>query len=82
MTLSNIHDGTFYQNSEQIKADNCFLKTRGGSRIAATPKVELFATIVNGFQPLTVITKSSALDVAAVQDPPLKTFCQRYLTGP
>ena len=28
--------------------------------------------IVNGFQPLTIITKSSTLDVAAVLDPPLK----------
>ena len=27
--------------------------------------------IVNGFQPLTIITKSSTLDVAAVLDPPL-----------
>ena len=26
---------------------------------------------VNGFQPLTIITKSSTLDVAAVLDPPL-----------
>ena len=34
-------------------------------------KVELFVIIVNGFQPLTIITKSSTLDVAAVLDPPL-----------
>ena len=27
--------------------------------------------IVNGFQPLTIITKRSILDVAAVLDPPL-----------
>ena len=44
---------------------------RGGSRTAATYKAELFAIIVNGFQPLTIITKSSTLDVAAVLDPPL-----------
>ena len=44
---------------------------RGGSRAAATSKVELFVIIVNGFQPLTIITKSSTLDVAAVLDPPL-----------
>ena len=30
--------------------------------------------IVNGFQPLTIITKRSILDVAAVLDPPLKTY--------
>ena len=44
---------------------------RVGSRTAATSKVGLFAIIVNGFQPLTIITKSSTLDVAAVLDPPL-----------
>ena len=44
---------------------------RVGSITAATSKVELFVIIVNGFQPLTSITKSSPLDVAAVLDPPL-----------
>ena len=44
---------------------------RGGSRTAATSKMELFVIIVNGFQPLTFITKCSILDVAAVLDPPL-----------
>ena len=33
--------------------------------------MEYFAIIVNGFQPLTIITKRSILDVAAVLDPPL-----------
>ena len=44
---------------------------RSGSRTAATSKMELFMIIVNGFQPLTIITKRSVLDVAAVLDPPL-----------
>ena len=44
---------------------------RGGSRAAATSKMERFVIIVNGFQPLTIITKRSILDVAAVLDPPL-----------
>ena len=44
---------------------------RDGSRTAATSKVELFVIIVNGLQPLTIITKCSILDVAAVLDPPL-----------
>ena len=44
---------------------------RGGSRTAATSKVELFVIIVNGWKPLTIITKRSTLDVAAVLDPPL-----------
>ena len=35
-------------------------------------KVELFVIIVNGFQPLTIITKSSTLDAEAVLDPPLE----------
>ena len=34
-------------------------------------KVELFVIMVNGFQRLTIITKSSTLDVVAVLDPPL-----------
>ena len=37
---------------------------------AATSKMELLVIIVNGFQSLTMITKCSILDVAAVLDPP------------
>ena len=44
---------------------------RGGSRTAATSKMEHFVIIVNGFQPLTIITNCSILDVAGVLDPPL-----------
>ena len=44
---------------------------RGGSRAAATSKVELFVIIVNGCKPLTIITKSSTLDGAAVLELPL-----------
>ena len=44
---------------------------RGGYRTVATSKMELFVIIVNGFQPLTIITKCSILDVAAVLDLPL-----------
>ena len=49
---------------------------RGRSRTAATSKVELFVIIVNGFQSLTIITKRSTLDVAAVLDP-LLIFIQK-----
>ena len=42
---------------------------RGWSRTTATFKMERFVIIVNGFQPLTIITKRSILDVAAVLDP-------------
>ena len=47
--------------------------TRCGSRAAATSMMERFVIIVNGFQPLTIITKCSILDVVAVLDPPLVT---------
>ena len=47
--------------------------TRGGSRAAATSKLECFAIIVNGFQPLTIIPKHCILDVAAALDPLLLT---------
>ena len=49
-------------------------KSRGRSRTAATSKMDHFVIIINGFQPLTIITKSSILDVAAVLDPPLQKY--------
>ena len=52
-------------------SNNKILLPRGGSRTAATSKMEHFVIIVNGWKPLTVITKSSILNVAAVLDPPL-----------
>ena len=48
------------------------IKGRGGSRTAAASKMEHFVIIVNVWKPLTIITKRSILDVAAVLDPPLK----------
>ena len=53
--------------------DNIFV-TRGGSRAAATSKMECFVIIVNGWKSLTIIAKHSILDVAAVLDPPLVTL--------
>ena len=50
--------------------------TRGVSRAAATAKMECFVIIVNGWKPLTIITKHSILDVAAALDPPLYTVKQ------
>ena len=35
--------------------------------------MEWSVIIVNGFQPLTIITKRSILDVAAVLDPPVSS---------
>ena len=43
----------------------------GGSRAAATSKMERFVIIVNGFKPLTIITKHFILDVAAALNPPV-----------
>ena len=59
------------------------IRHRGGSRTAATSKMEDFVIIVNGFQPLTIITKNTILDVAAVLDPTLchvasKVCCWKY----
>ena len=39
------------------------------SRVAATSMMERFVIIVNSFQSLTIITKCSILDAAAVLDP-------------
>ena len=57
----------FYFDQLQIY----WLIFRGGSRTTATFKMELFVIIVNGWKPLTIITKCLNLDVAAVLDPPL-----------
>ena len=48
---------------------------RGGSRTAAASNMEHFVIIVNGWKPLTIITKSSILDVAAVLDSSLNCAC-------
>ena len=50
------------------------INSSGGSTAAATSQMKQFVTIVNVFQPLTVITKCSILDIAAALDPPLNTF--------
>ena len=48
------------------------IEARGGSRTAATSKIGCFVIIVNSWKPLTIITKCSILDVAAVLDLPLE----------
>ena len=47
---------------------------RSGSRAAATSKIERFVIIVNGWKPLTIITKRSILDVAAALYPLLASI--------
>ena len=53
---------------------------RGGSKTAATSKMERFVIIVNGLKSLTIITKCSILDVAAVLDPPLNVTTKNKMT--
>ena len=60
------------------RAMSCLLlkiRPRGGSRTAATSKMERFVIIVNDWKLLTIITKCSILDVAAVLDQPLRPLC-------
>ena len=55
---------------------------RGGFRTAATSKMELFVIVVNGFQPLTIIKKSSILDIAVVLNQLLwASVIFQFLTG-
>ena len=58
-----------------IHEDCCKNIFRGGSRAAATSKMECLVIIVKGFRTLTIITKHSILDVAAVLDPSLISNC-------
>ena len=71
-----------YQKMSHLnkEIDNIFFVEdlfRGGSRAAATSKMERFVIKVNGFQPLTIISKRSILDVATALDSPLDSVsCQ------
>ena len=65
LSSNNMQSGDFFQFRYISKM------IRGGSRTAVTSKMEHFVIIVNGWKPLTIITKSSILDVAAVLDPTL-----------
>ena len=55
---------------------------RGGSRAAATSKMERSVIIFNGWKPLTITTKHFILDVVAALDPPLHrgTYVLRNFT--
>ena len=56
--------------SSYLVAAVFFIMIRDGSRTAATSKMECFTIIVNGWNPLTIITKRFILDIAAVLCPP------------
>ena len=72
-----------YEISHTLNPKNTDLlrKFRGGSRAAATSKMEHFVIIVNGWKSLTIITKRSILDVAAALDPPLKLIEKQQSDG-
>ena len=60
-----------YFSSKHVRGDSRNMLIRDGSRAAAASKMECFVIILNGWKPLTVITKHSILDVAAALDPHL-----------
>ena len=67
--LSFISSNILSPNRHAMTADKKLALIRGRSRTAATSKMEQFVILVNGWKPLTIITESSILDVAAVIDP-------------
>ena len=64
-------DGISDDSKDKHDGEDFNRSIKCGSRIAATSKMEHFVITVNGFQPLTINTKGSILDVAAIQDLPL-----------
>ena len=48
--------------------------TIAGSRLVLSSKIELFETVVKGFQLEIIVRKSSILDVGGNSDPPLITI--------
>ena len=59
---------TYFETMWQLTLLLLDISNRGGSRGAAPSKMERFMIIVTGFQPLTIITKRSNLDVAPALD--------------
>ena len=57
------------------------IECRGGSKTAGTSKMERFVITVSGWKPLTIITKRSILDDAAVLDPPLECIGVSFFFG-
>ena len=75
------HSTAEYRYSWLTRTYNKKVAIRGGSRTAATFKMDRFVIIVNGFQPLTIIRKRSILDVAAVLDPLLAIILLKTATA-
>ena len=53
---------------------SCTHCIRDGSSAVATSKLERFVIIVNGWKPLTIITKCSILDITAALNPSLPEY--------
>ena len=71
-----LEKATINQSCDRLKVVKILTKattTRGGSRTAATSKMERFEIKVNDWKLLTIIRNRSILDVAPVLDPPLTT---------
>ena len=60
------------------KVKTFFRESRGGSRTAATSKMERFVIIVGAWKPLTIITKHSILVIAAALHPPVVSYLTKY----
>ena len=61
-------DGISDDSKDKHDGEDFNRSIKCGSMIAATSKMENFVIIVNSFKPLTINTKRSILDVAAIQD--------------
>ena len=70
--LHDKHFETNEKNSNRTDESITIHRLSGGSRAAGTSKMECFVVIVNAFQPLTINTKHSILDVVAALYPPLR----------
>ena len=78
MNLGKIQPPTISKSGKTQKI-KCEVIFRGGSRTVATSKMEHFVIIVNGWKPLTIITKRSILDVAVVLDPSIFDVIMSFL---
>ena len=67
-----------FSSLDLLQYNMLYSATRIGSSAAATSKLERFVIIVNGFQPLTIITKRSILDVPTALDTPLAAIYEFY----
>ena len=75
--FDDIYSSFFFVSQHDIIVMLLRASVRDGSRTAATSKMKLFVIMINGFQPLTIITKSSILDVATVLGPTLSVLGDR-----